>query len=111
MKLGMVGLGRMGGNMTVRLLRAGHEVVAFDPGADAVARATSAGAVGASSLADLCGKLDVSPRVVWLMVPSGDVTEQTVLELGGLLSEGDVVEFEYGEAGPKGPRAEHVSKA
>ena len=91
MKLGMVGLGRMGGNMTVRLLRAGHEVVAFDPGADAVARATAAGAIGASSLAELCAKLDGSPRVVWLMVPSGDVTEQTVREVGGLLSAGDVV--------------------
>ncbi len=91
MKLGMVGLGRMGGNMTVRLLREGHEVVAFDPGTDAVARATAAGAIGASSLADLCAKLDGSPRVVWLMVPSGDVTEQTVREVGGLLSAGDVV--------------------
>ena len=91
MKLGMVGLGRMGGNMTLRLLRAGHEVVAFDPGAEAVARATAAGAIGASSLADLCAKLDGSPRVVWLMVPSGDVTEQTVSEVGGLLSSGDVV--------------------
>jgi 6-phosphogluconate dehydrogenase len=91
MKLGMVGLGRMGGNMTVRLLRGGHEVVVFDPGADAVARATAAGAIGASSLADLCAKLEGSPRVVWLMVPSGDVTEQTVREVGGLLSSGDVV--------------------
>ncbi len=91
MKLGMVGLGRMGGNMTVRLLRGGHEVVAFDPGADAVARATEAGAIGASSLADLCAKLEGSPRVVWLMVPSGDVTEQTVREVGGLLFSGDVV--------------------
>ncbi len=91
MKLGMVGLGRMGGNMTVRLLRGGHEVVAFDPGVDAVARATAAGAIGASSLADLCAKLDGSPRVVWLMVPSGDVTEQTVREVGALLSAVDVV--------------------
>ncbi len=91
MKLGMVGLGRMGGNMTVRLLRGGHEVVAFDPGADAVARATAAGAIGASSLADLCAKLVGSPRIVWLMVPSGGVTEQTVHELGDLLSAGDVV--------------------
>jgi 6-phosphogluconate dehydrogenase len=90
MKLGMVGLGRMGGNMTVRLLRAGHEVVAYDPGADAVSRAASAGAEAASSLADLCAKLP-SPKVVWIMVPAGDVTEQTVRDLGGILGRGDIV--------------------
>src|SRR5258706_14611133 len=89
MKLGMVGLGRMGGNMTVRLLRAGHEVVAYDPGADAVSRAASAGAEPASSLADLCAKLP-SPKVVWIMVPAGDVTEQTVPDLGGILGQGDI---------------------
>ncbi|MGZ4151696.1 MAG: NAD(P)-binding domain-containing protein, partial [Actinomycetota bacterium] len=90
MRLGMVGLGRMGGNMSVRLVRGGHEVVAFDPSADAVAAATTAGAIGASSLADLVAALE-PPRVVWLMVPAGDVTESTVRELGGLLSSGDVV--------------------
>ena len=90
MKLGMVGLGRMGGNMAVRLLRAGHEVVAYDPGADAVARAASAGAEAASSLGDLCAKLP-SPKVVWIMVPAGDVTEQTIRDLGGFLGAGDVV--------------------
>ena len=55
MKLGMVGLGRMGGNMTVRLVRGGHEVVAFDPGPGAVERAVTSGATGASSLEDLVG--------------------------------------------------------
>jgi 6-phosphogluconate dehydrogenase len=89
-KLGMVGLGRMGGNMAVRLVRHGHEVVAFDPGADAVARAAAAGAEGAGSLADLCGRLP-SPKVVWIMVPAGDITEATVRDLGGMLGEGDVV--------------------
>ena len=90
MKLGMVGLGRMGGNMTVRLQQHGHEVVAFDPSADAVGRAVIAGAQGASSLAELCSKL-TSPKVVWLMVPSGDITEATVRDLGGILSNGDVI--------------------
>jgi 6-phosphogluconate dehydrogenase (decarboxylating) len=90
MKLGMVGLGRMGGNMTVRLQQHGHEVVAFDPSADAVERAVVSGAEGASSLAELCSKLP-SPKVVWLMVPSGDVTEATVRELGGILGNGDVI--------------------
>ncbi len=90
MKLGMVGLGRMGGNMAVRLLQRGHEVVAFDPSADAVGAAAGAGAQPAASLEDLVSKLD-APRVVWLMVPAGEVTESTVRDLGGLLSEGDVV--------------------
>jgi 6-phosphogluconate dehydrogenase len=90
MRLGMVGLGRMGGNMTVRLLRSGHEVVGFAPSVgerDAVARE---GAGTAGSLAEVVTALD-PPRVVWLMVPAGDVTESTVRELGGLLSKGDVV--------------------
>jgi 6-phosphogluconate dehydrogenase len=90
MRLGMVGLGRMGGNMTIRLIRAGHEVVAFDASADAVASAEAAGATGAASLADLVSALE-RPRVVWLMVPAGEVTESTVRTLEGLLSRGDVV--------------------
>jgi 6-phosphogluconate dehydrogenase len=90
MRLGMVGLGRMGGNMTVRLLRDGHELVAFDPSADAVASAVSAGAAGAASLAELVAALE-PPRVVWLMVPAGDVTESTIDALADLLSSGDVV--------------------
>lgn len=90
MKLGMVGLGRMGGNMTVRLVQHGHEVVAFDPAPEAVEQAVVAGAEGASSPAELCAKLS-SPKVVWLMVPAGDITEATVRELGGILGNGDVV--------------------
>jgi 6-phosphogluconate dehydrogenase len=90
MKLGMVGLGRMGGNMTVRLVRGGHEVVAFDPGPGAVERAVTSGATGASSLEDMVGKLE-APRTVWLMVPAGDITEQTVKTLRGLLEPGDAV--------------------
>jgi len=90
MKLGMVGLGRMGGNMTVRLLQHGHEVVAFDPSPEAVDRTIQAGAAGASSLQDLVSRLE-APRVVWLMVPAGEITETTVRELGGLLSSQDVV--------------------
>ena len=90
MKLGMVGLGRMGGNMTARLRQHGHDVVAFDPSSEAVERAVGAGAEGAASLAELCAKLP-SPKVVWLMVPAGEITEDTVRELGGILAEGDVV--------------------
>jgi 6-phosphogluconate dehydrogenase len=90
MKLGMVGLGRMGGNMTARLQRSGHEVVAFDPSPDAVSRATETGASGASSLEELVGQLE-APRVIWLMVPAGEITDSTIATLAGLLSEGDVI--------------------
>jgi 6-phosphogluconate dehydrogenase len=86
----MVGLGRMGGNMTVRLVGEGHEVVAFDPDPDAVGRAVAAGAEGASSLGELCAGL-AAPRVVWLMVPAGEITETTIRELGGILAHGDVI--------------------
>jgi 6-phosphogluconate dehydrogenase len=90
MRLGMVGLGRMGGNMTVRLLRAGHQVVAYAPSPEHRRAAGEAGAVTPDSLAELVAALE-PPRVVWLMVPAGEVTESTVAELAGLLSDGDVV--------------------
>jgi 6-phosphogluconate dehydrogenase len=90
MRVGMVGLGRMGGNMTVRLMRNGHEVVAFDPSPEARARAGAAGATEASSLEDLVSALE-PPRVVWIMVPAGPVTDQTLEGLGGLLEAGDGV--------------------
>ena len=90
MKIAMVGLGRMGGNMTKRLVERGHEVVAFDRNAESVQAAEGDGAVGASSLEDAVAKLD-APRCVWVMVPSGGPTEQTVSALAELLSVGDVV--------------------
>jgi 6-phosphogluconate dehydrogenase len=90
MKIGMVGLGRMGGNMTVRLLRGGHEVVAYAPDAAGVGQAVAAGATGASSLDDLVARL-APPRAVWVMVPAGEATEETVRALAALLAPGDVV--------------------
>jgi 6-phosphogluconate dehydrogenase len=90
MQLGMVGLGRMGGNMVERLLSGGHEIVAFDRGAEALARAAVLGAQPAGSLAELVKNLR-APRVVWVMVPSGEATEQTIAELMVLLARGDVV--------------------
>jgi 6-phosphogluconate dehydrogenase len=90
-QIGFVGLGRMGGNMVHRILRdSGHEVVAFDPSADAVSAAEGHGASGASSLEDLVSKLP-APRTVWLMVPAGEITESTVQQLKGLLEAGDAI--------------------
>jgi 6-phosphogluconate dehydrogenase len=81
MKLGMVGLGRMGGNMAERLKAAGHEVVGYDSFSDAS---------DVASLDELVTRLE-PPRVVWLMIPAGDPTQEAVDRLRGLLSEGDVV--------------------
>ncbi len=90
MRLGMVGLGRMGGGMTERLLRGGHEVVAFDPDETARARARAAGAEAVPSLEELAANLP-PPRVAWTMVPSGEPTERVVARLGELLEPGDVI--------------------
>ncbi|MGH2749178.1 MAG: phosphogluconate dehydrogenase (NAD(+)-dependent, decarboxylating) [Actinomycetota bacterium] len=90
MQIGMVGLGRMGANMTLRLLRGGHEVVVFDVNEDAVAKSAAEGATAAGSLEELVQKLD-PPRAVWVMVPAGTITADTVESLGELLSGGDAV--------------------
>ncbi|HEY0152694.1 MAG TPA: decarboxylating 6-phosphogluconate dehydrogenase [Longimicrobium sp.] len=90
MRLGMVGLGKMGGNMVQRLIRGGHEVVVFDLNAEAVQKVADAGATPAGSLAELAGALQ-APRVVWVMVPAGDPTEQTLRSLADLVQPGDVL--------------------
>ena len=91
MQIGFVGLGRMGGNMVHRILRdSDHEVVAYDPGAEAVKAAVGVGANAAESLEDLVSKLD-QPRAVWLMVPSGPITQQSVEQLIELMDEGDLI--------------------
>ncbi len=91
MQLAMVGLGRMGANMTTRLQRGGHSVVAFDRNPDAVKAAAAGGATGANSLADTVAKLQASPRVVWVMVPSGKPTDDTVDALAAALGPGDII--------------------
>jgi 6-phosphogluconate dehydrogenase len=90
MQLGLIGLGRMGGNMARRLGAAGHTVVAWDRSADAVNALTGGSIAGAASLDDLVRQL-AAPRAVWLMVPAGDPTEQTVNALADRLSPGDVI--------------------
>ena len=90
MKLGMVGLGKMGANMTLRLLRDGHELVVTDLNAAAVQSATEQGAQAAADVAGIAALLP-APRVVWVMVPHGAPTESSIQALGELLSEGDIV--------------------
>ena len=90
MKLGMIGLGRMGANMAERLLRGGHQVVGFDPNAAARTALEGKGATSADALASLVQSLE-TPRIVWLMVPAGKITDDTVDALLALLEPGDTV--------------------
>ena len=90
MQLGIVGLGRMGGNMAQRLLRGGHDLVVYDPNPEAVKAQASGGAAGAASLGELSAKLD-TPRAVWSMVPSGEATEATIAALADVLEAGDII--------------------
>jgi 6-phosphogluconate dehydrogenase len=90
MQLGMVGLGRMGANMTRRLMRGGHQLVVSDLSADTVKGLAGEGAVASASLQDLVGKLK-APRAVWIMVPAGGPTEQTVQTLAQSLQSGDTI--------------------
>jgi 6-phosphogluconate dehydrogenase len=90
MELGMIGLGRMGANMTERLMLGGHRVITYDRSAEAVQRVVDKGAVGAHSLADFVKQLSL-PRAIWLMVPSGDPVDQTIEQLRSQLSKGDIL--------------------
>lgn len=90
MELGMIGLGRMGSNMAQRLLHGGHRIVVYDLSVEAVKGVAAQGAVAASSLADLTRKLE-KPRAIWVMVPSGEVTEKTITAVADLLESGDAI--------------------
>ena len=91
MRMAMIGLGKMGGNMAKRLHRGGVEVVGYDRSPDAVQKLVlEVGMIAADSPLDVVSKLD-SPRIVWIMLPSGDVTENQIVELSAILSEGDIV--------------------
>src|SRR5579862_6244831 len=90
MQIGVIGLGRMGGNITRRLMQNGHQVVVYDHDAKAVATLSQAGATGATGLDKLVRELR-APRVVWVMLPAGKITEDVIVELGRLLDAGDVV--------------------
>jgi 6-phosphogluconate dehydrogenase len=90
MQIGFVGLGKMGGFMVERLLRDGHSIVVSNRNPEPIKRAVSLGATAASDLKDLVQKLK-SRRLIWVMVPSGDATEQVIRDLGNLLGKGDVI--------------------
>jgi 6-phosphogluconate dehydrogenase len=91
MELGFIGLGRMGKNMVLRLLDGGHRIVAWDRSRDPIQEVSGKGAVAASNPSDLVAKLRDAPRAVWVMVPSGDPTEQVIRDIGPLLKPGDAI--------------------
>jgi 6-phosphogluconate dehydrogenase len=90
MQLGLIGLGKMGGNMAERLKLGGHEVVGFDSNADAVARLTKTGNLGVSSLEDLAKNLK-GRKAIWIMVPQGQPVDDTIAKLEPLLNPGDIL--------------------
>jgi len=90
MQVGMVGLGKMGANMVRRLMAGGHSCVGFDVNLDNVEKLKTEGADGAFNLADFVSKLQ-APRIVWCMVPAGDLTESTVMAVAELLESGDII--------------------
>src|SRR5205814_1373838 len=91
MEIGMIGLGRMGGNMVLRLLRKGHRVIGFDRSDEAVKGVQAEGGVGAGSLEALVSSFEQRPRVFWVMLPAGDPTSNTVQQLVQLGERGDIV--------------------
>ncbi|HEY7255834.1 MAG TPA: decarboxylating 6-phosphogluconate dehydrogenase [Solirubrobacterales bacterium] len=90
MEIGIVGLGRMGANMTRRLMGDGHRCVVFDINPDAVSKLAGEGADGAGSLQELASSLS-APRAVWVMVPSGEITEKTIFDVAAVLEPGDAI--------------------
>jgi len=90
MQIGMVGLGRMGGNIVRRLMRHGHEAVVYDRDAKAVAALAREGAAGAAGLDELVGRV-AKPRAIWVMLPAGKITETTIGQLADRLDPGDIV--------------------
>ena len=90
MELGIIGLGRMGGNMTIRLLDGDHRIIVYDPAKETVEAIVAQGATGSVSIADLVKKLSL-PRAVWVMVPSGEPTESTIETLSVEMSKDDII--------------------
>ncbi|MED3864277.1 phosphogluconate dehydrogenase (NAD(+)-dependent, decarboxylating) [Priestia megaterium] len=91
MKIGLIGLGKMGYNLSLNLMDNHHEVVAYDVNKETVEKLSNEGATGAFTVEELVNELPPSPKVVWIMVPAGEVTENVITELKELLSEGDII--------------------
>ncbi|MBN8900864.1 MAG: 6-phosphogluconate dehydrogenase (decarboxylating), partial [Rhodospirillales bacterium] len=91
MQIGVIGLGRMGGNISRRLMRAGHTPVVWDANKATVTELGGEGAVAASGLQDVVSKLTETPRAIWVMLPHGKITEDTINTLAGMLSKGDII--------------------
>ncbi|MGE7714934.1 phosphogluconate dehydrogenase (NAD(+)-dependent, decarboxylating) [Priestia megaterium] len=91
MKIGLIGLGKMGYNLSLNLMDNHHEVVAYDVNKEAIEKLANEGATGAFTVEELVNELSLSPKVVWIMVPAGEVTENVITELKELLSEGDII--------------------
>jgi len=91
MQIGIIGLGRMGGNIARRLMKAGHQCVVFDANAKPREKLAEEGATAVGSLEKMVNALGERPRAVWVMLPAGRITEETVERLGGLLEADDIV--------------------
>jgi 6-phosphogluconate dehydrogenase len=109
MELGIIGLGKMGGNMAERLRLAGHKVVGFDFSKEAVDKLTAAGSVGVNSLEDLVKNL-AAPRAIWIMVPAGDPVDQTIAKLEPLMQKGDIF-IDGGNSNYKDSQRRHAEAA
>ena len=90
MQLGMIGLGRMGGNIVRRLMKNGHSAVVYDKNANAVAGLAGEGATGTATLEEFVSKLE-KPRTAWVMLPAGAITEATIEALAKLMQPGDAI--------------------
>jgi 6-phosphogluconate dehydrogenase len=91
MQIGVVGLGRMGANISRRLMKAGHSTVVWDANSKAVDELGKEGSTGASGLADVVKKLSGSPKAIWVMLPHGKITEDTIATLAGTMGKGDII--------------------
>lgn len=109
MQLGLIGLGKMGGNMAERLRLGGHQVVGFDFSAEAVARLTASGSVGVSTLDELAKRL-TGRRAIWIMVPQGDPVDETIAKLEPLLNPGDIL-IDGGNSNYKDTKRRHKEVA
>lgn len=90
MELGLIGLGKMGGNMGERLLRGGHTIVCYDNNKEFVKKLASSGAAASDSIADFCSKLS-APRIIWLMLPAGAVIDKVIYELVSMIKQDDII--------------------